>query len=189
MAAIGSNVKHLAAPALDDGLAQVRLSPSDEGRVEMIVLRPAVDQREVVAEAVLDVDNGVVGDNWRTKGSTSTPDGAANPEAMVTVMNARFATLIAGDPNRRRLAGDQLFIDFDISSANLPTGSRVAIGDAVLEVSAKPHTGCQKFAARFGHEALRFVNSEVGRALNLRGLNTRVVAGGVVRTGDPVRKV
>jgi hypothetical protein len=189
MVRIPTKVEHLDASALRAGLSVVRGSPSDLGTVEMIVRRPAVDQREIVAEVVLDVDEGVVGDNWRIRGSKSTPDGAADPGAQVTLMNARFATLIAGDPARRQLAGDQLFVDFDLCCENVPVGSLLAIGSVVIEVSDKPHTGCQKFAARFGREALRFVNSEVGRSLNLRGLNAKIVVGGVVRTGDPVRKM
>jgi MOSC domain-containing protein YiiM len=105
----------------------------------------------------------------------------------ITLMNARVAALVAGDPERRQLAGDQLFVDFDLSVANLPPGTRLSVGSATLEVSDQPHLGCGKFAARFGVDALKFVNSAVGRELNLRGVNARVVAGGPIRTGDPIR--
>ena len=102
----------------------------------------------------------------------------------------RLAELVAGGAERIPLAGDQLYLDLDVSVANLPAGSRLAIGDqAVIEVSATPHTGCSKFQARFGNDALRFVNSPVGRALRLRGLNARVVTPGTVRRGDTVRKL
>jgi MOSC domain-containing protein YiiM len=104
----------------------------------------------------------------------------------ITLMNARVASLVAADPGRRQLAGDQLFVDFDLSVANLPPGTRLTIGSATLEVSEQPHLGCGKFAARFGVDALKFVNSPVGRELNLRGLNARVVIGGPIRPGDPI---
>jgi hypothetical protein len=167
----------------------VRQSPSDGGIIELIVRRPEVDDREVVDEATLDLDVGLVGDNWKAKGSNSMPDGASNPKAQITLMNARAAALIAGGRDRWPLAGDQFYVDFDISEANVPPGTRLAVGTAVVEVSDKPHTGCQKFSARFGSEAWRFVNSKVGRALNLRGINTTVVQPGTVRVGDVVRKL
>jgi MOSC domain-containing protein YiiM len=173
---------------LERGVDDVRGAPRDDGRVEMIVRRPAVDEREVLDEARLDVTLGLTGDTWRERGSSSTPDGTANPAAQVTVMSARAAALIAGDRERWPLAGDQLFVDLDLGGENLPPGTRLSLGDAVLEVSAKPHTGCKKFAERFGQDAARFVNSPVGRELSLRGINTRVVVPGTVRVGDTVRK-
>jgi len=181
-------VEHLTTEMLESGLDEIRAAPAEYGRVEMIVRRPAVDQRELVEQATLDCQVGLVGDTWQVRGSTSTPDGSANPEAQLTLMNDRAATLIAGLDNRS-LAGDQIYVDFDISEANLPAGTRLALGTAVIEISEKPHTGCAKFAARFGRDAMRFVNSPVGRALRLRGVNTRVIVGGVVTVGDKVRKV
>jgi hypothetical protein len=178
---------HLSTEELERGVEQVRGAPRDDGRVELIVRRPAVDEREVVAEGELDLAIGLHGDTWRDRGS-STPDGAANPAAQITVMSARAAALIAGDRDRWPLAGDQLYVDLDLGGANLPPGTRLSLGAAVLEVSDKPHTGCKKFAARFGQDAARFVNSPVGRELNLRGINTRVVVPGTVRVGDAVRK-
>jgi hypothetical protein len=175
--------------ALEAGLAEVRRAPKDEGRVELIVRRPGVDEREVLEEATLDPVEGLVGDTWRVRGSTSTADGSANPVAQVTVMNRRAAALIAGPIDRWPLAGDQVYVDLDLGRENLPPGTRLMVGSAVLEVSEKPHTGCAKFAARFGRDALKFVNSPEGRALNTRGINARVVASGTVRVGDAVRKV
>lgn len=134
--------------------------------------------------AQLDLTEGLVGDNWLTRGSSRTPDGAANPQMQVTVMNARVAELVAGGRQRMALAGDQLYVDLDLSLDNLPAGSLLAVGQAVLEVSAAPHTGCAKFCDRFGSEAMRFVNSRLGRQLRLRGMNTRVLVPGVVRLGD-----
>ncbi|MEX2268459.1 MAG: MOSC domain-containing protein [Acidimicrobiia bacterium] len=179
---------HRDADTLEAGIAEVRLAAKDDGRVELIVARPDVEERAVLDEATLDARAGLVGDNWLPRGNRRREDGSADPEAQVTLMNARAAALIAGDRQRWPLAGDQLYVDFDLGVENLPPGSRLAIGDAVVEVSATPHTGCAKFQARFGKDALRFVNSPVGRDLNLRGINTKVIAGGVVRVGDVVRK-
>lgn len=173
----------------EEGLAEVRLSPQDTGRLEMIARRPEVDMREVVEEGILDPAEGLLGDSWRIRGSVKTPDGSADPRKQVTIMNARAAALVAGARERWPLAGDQLYVDFDLSREHLPPGSRLAIGPAVLEVSEAPHLGCYKFSARFGEAALRFVNSEVGRQLNLRGLNVLVVVGGSIRVGDEVRRL
>ena len=174
---------------LEAGLDSVRAAPADHGRVQLIVRRPEVDAREVVAEATLDSGGGLVGDNWHAKPSLKT--GAPNPEAELTVMNARVTALVAGeDPERWALAGDQLYVDLDLSYRNLPPGTRLRVGDeAVIEVTDEPHRGCGKFSSRFGVEALKFVNSAVGRELNMRGINTRIVTGGVVRTGDAVVKL
>jgi MOSC domain-containing protein YiiM len=179
-----------AAPARDfePHLDALRAAPADDGRVELIVLRPDRDLREPVQEAVLDPDDGVVGDSWRARGSSSRPDGSANPDAQVTIMSTRVLAAIEPDRSRWPLAGDQLLVDADLSIANLPAGTRLAIGGAVLEVSETPHTGCAKFSARFGSDALRWINSPVGRELRMRGLNARVVQGGVVRVGDTLRK-
>jgi len=182
-------VAHLSTAELEAGLAVVRGSPPDHGTVELIVRRPAVDQRETLLEAELDVAAGLLGDTWPVRGSTSTPDGSPQPDAQLTVMNSRAALLVAQVPDRRLLAGDQLYVDLDLSPANLPPGSRLAVGAAVIEVSARPHLGCAKFAARFGQDAWRFVNSRAGRELRLRGLNARILVSGTVRLGDTVHKL
>ena len=169
-------------------LTEVRAAPADCGRVELIARRPAEGEREVVSEAVLDPVEGLVGDNWLTRGSRATADGSAHPDAQLTVMSARAAALIAGPRDRWPLAGDQLYVDLDLSGANLPPGTRLAAGDAVIEITPLPHTGCGKFVRRFGVDAMRLVNSEVGRELNLRGVNARIVSGGPVRVGDELRK-
>jgi hypothetical protein len=168
-------------------LDDVRASPADGGRVELIVRRPEVDAREVLEEATLDADAGLVGDNWSTKPSLAT--GAPDPRAQLTLMNARSAALVAGERDRWALAGDQLYVDLDLSYPNLPPGTRLKVGEAVIEVSEEPHRGCGKFSSRFGVDALKLVNSAVGRELNLRGINATIVAGGVVRRGDPIVKV
>jgi MOSC domain-containing protein YiiM len=181
-------MEHLDLGALESGLVTIRKAPRDKGQVELVVRRPGVDQREVLDEARFDSEVGLVGDTWNERGSSSTPDGSANPLAQVTVMNARAAALMAGPVERWPLAGDQLYVDFDLSTENIPPGTRLAIGSVVLEVTDKPHTGCAKFASRFGRDALKFVNSDVGRALNLRGINTMVVQAGAVRQGDVISK-
>ena len=174
---------------LEESLDHIREAPADGGTVELIARRPAVDEREVLTEAWLDVRNGLEGDTWRARGSSRTPDGHSDPDAQLTVMNARAAAAIAGERERWPLAGDQLYVDFDISIANLPPGSRVQIGSAVIEFSEPPHTGCAKFSGRFGVDALKFVNSPTGRELRLRGANCRVVVAGTVRPGDLIRKL
>ena len=182
-------MKHLSLAELDAGLDHVRRAPADSGTLELIVRRPATGQREVLTEGTLDLVTGLLGDNWKARGSSSTQDGSAHPDAQITVMNARAALLVARDPGRRALAGDQLYADLDISVANLPPGTRLALGSAVIEVTGQPHLGCAKFLARFGRDALKFVNSRTGRALRLRGLNARVVVPGTIRAGDVIRKV
>jgi hypothetical protein len=165
----------------------VRASPADGGRVELIARRPEVDAREVLDEATLTTDEGLVGDNWSTKPSLAT--GAPNPLAQLTLMNSRTAALVAGERERWPLAGDQLFVDLDLSYRNIPPGTRLRVGEATIEITEEPHRGCGKFSARFGVEALKLVNSAVGRELNMRGVNARVIAGGVVRPGDAIVKV
>lgn len=179
---------HLSRPELEAGLFEIMGSPEDHGRVELIVRRPGVDLREVLPEGVLDTEVGLVGDTWLDR-SLEGPGGSPDPSTQVTVINARLSTLVAGGAtDRRALSGDQLHLDLDISIANLPPGTRLQVGSAVIEVSDEPHTGCSKFSKRFGLDAVRFVNSDRGRKLRLRGLLARVVEGGVVRVGDPVTK-
>ena len=170
-------------------LADVRAAPRDAGRLELIARRPAVDKRELVDAAELDTTFGVIGDSWFERGSSRTPDGLANPESQVTLISTRVLRAIEQDTDRWPLAGDQLYVDFDLSIEALPPGSCLAIGSALLEVSEQPHTGCAKFSARFGSDALRWINSPVGRDLRMRGMNARVVRGGTVRAGDVVRRV
>jgi hypothetical protein len=184
-----ARMEHVMGADLEAGLDEIRRSPADEGRLELIVRRPGVNEREILAEGVLDHSDGLVGDTWKRRRSTRTPDGSPHPGMQLNVMNARAAGLIAGSPARWALAGDQLYVDLDLSEANLPAGTLLELGSAVIEITDQPHRGCAKFAARFGQEALRFVNSPVGRELRLRGLNARVVVAGRVRTGDVVAKV
>ncbi len=177
-------MEHLSRQRLEAGIGQIRESPRDAGQIVLVVRRPAAGVRELPGEVMLDPVAGLAGDNWLARGSTSTPDGSADPRRQVTVMNARVAELVAGGLDRMPLAGDQLYIDLDLSVDNLPAGSLLAVGQAVLQVSGAPHLGCAKFVERFGAEAMRFVNSRAGRQLRLRGMNTRVVQPGIVRPGD-----
>lgn len=172
-----------------DGIAHVEASPRDRGTLEMIVRRPAVGDREVVDVGELTCDEGLVGDTWRTRGSRHTADGSAEVERQLTLMSSRAVAMFAGEREHWPLAGDQLFVDLDLSGDNLPAGTRLRIGDAVVEVSAAPHTGCAKFRQRYGAEAVRIANSPDGKRLRLRGINASVVAPGTVRTGDEVVKL
>ena len=180
---------HLSKAELEAGMEHIRQSPKDEGVLEMIVRRPPADEREVLEEAELSLTEGLVGDNWKFRASRHTPDRSANLDAQITVMNARLIALVAQSADRWSLAGDQLYVDMDLGEENLPPGTRLAIGSAVIEVTATPHTGCKKFSSRFGVEAMKFVNSPEGKQLHLRGINTRVIQGGTFRVGDVVKKV
>ncbi len=178
----------LSTAELEAGLDHIRRSPTEVGTVELIVRRPAEGEREILELAELDVGAGLVGDDWLRRGSSRFGD-APDPEAELTVMNARSVALVAQEPQRWALAGDQVYVDLDLSRTHLPAGTRLALGGAIIEVSKPPHTGCAKFAERFGLDALRFVNSRAGRELRLRGMNAKVVRSGPVRTGDLVQKI
>lgn len=181
---------HRTTAELEAGLAHVESSPADVGVLDLVVRRPAVNEREILAEAQLSVAEGVVGDSWNQRPSGRTADGSPHPEMQLNLINSRLVRLVAGDdPADRALAGDELHVDLDLTPRNLPAGTRLAIGTAVIEVTAVPHTGCPKFAARFGADALRFVNTGRGQELRLRGINARVVEPGTVRPGDRVVKL
>lgn len=182
-------MEHLTTDQLAAGLDHVLQAPKESGSIEMLVRRPADLEREEVDSGEITVANGLEGDNWLTRGSTSTEDGSSNPEAQLTLMNSRVADLVAGSRDRWALAGDQVYVDFDLTEENLPAGSRLGVGSAIVEVSATPHTGCAKFVRRFGLDAYRFANSDEGAAMRLRGVNTRVIQSGAVARGDVVKKL
>jgi hypothetical protein len=180
---------HRTTAELDAELDHIRAAPTDGGTLTLIVRRPSVGEREVLATGELSLADGLVGDSWRERGSRHTEDGGPHPEMQLNVINARAIAAISPDPDRRALAGDQLHLDLDLSVENLPPGTRLALGEAVIEVTARPHNGCAKFSERFGIEAVRWVNSPEGKRLHLRGINAKVVVPGTVRSGDTVTKV
>lgn len=181
-------MEHRTIEELLAGLDDVRGAPADGGTVELIVRRPAPGEREVLAEGGLDPRVGLIGDTWDVRPSKRTLDGSPHPEMQLNLIGARFSRLISAGVDHRALAGDQLHLDLDLRDGNLPAGSRLALGTAVIEITAEPHRGCAKFAERFGRDAMRLVNSPEGRALHLRGVNAKVVTAGVVRTGDTVTR-
>lgn len=183
------NETHLALAELEAGLGEIQQSPQDHGILKMIARRPAIGEREILETAELSPVEGLVGDTWSKRPSARTPDHSPHPDMQLTLMNARAIALFAQTPERWHLAGDQLFVDLDLSVDNLPPGSQLAIGDAIIEATAQPHTGCQKFVERFGVDALKFVSSPIGKQLRLRGMNARVIRGGTIHVGARVIKI
>jgi len=180
---------HLTTAELEAGLDDIRQSPKDKGALELIVCRPQTGERKILREGTLDLAKGLLGDDWHSRGSAKTADGSANPETQITIMNSRCIALLAGHRDHWALAGDQLYVDLDLSLENLPPGTRLAIGSAIIEITPPPHTGCKKFLSRFGLDAMQFVNSPIGRHLNLRGVNSRIRQPGSVKIGDYAVKV
>lgn len=174
-------MKHLTTEEIESKLGYVIESPKDKGVLNLIVRRPLENEREVLETGELDVEKGLIGDNWQTDNS--------NPEAQIAIMNSRIIDLLAQDKERWKLAGDQLYIDFNLTDENLPAGTRLGIGSAILEITPKPHNGCRKFVERFGLDAMKFVNSAVGKHYHLRGIYAKVVQSGTIRQGDTVRKL
>jgi MOSC domain-containing protein YiiM len=182
-------IRHLTQAELEAGVEDIRRAPKDEGVLHLIVRRPNVDEREVLEMGELSVEHGLVGDTWKLRNSSRMRNGGPHPDMQLNIMNARAVALIAQDRSRWPLAGDQLFVDLDLTTENLPAWTKLQIGTAIIEVTDQPHTGCAKFVSRFGVDAMKFVNSPLGRSLNLRGINARVVQPGTIRAGDVVRKV
>lgn len=181
--------RHLSTVELEEGLGEILRAPTDRGELKAIVIRPETDARTSLQQGELSPELGVHGDNWADGCWLSLPDGRPHPDVQVTIMNARAIALIAGDEARWPLAGDNLFVDLDLGEANLPPGTRLALGTARLEITAVPHNGCKKFAARFGVDATRFVNSREGKRLHLRGIYAKIVQGGTIAVGDAVEKL
>jgi len=184
-----TDFKKLSTPELEAGLEFILQSPKDNGHVHMIVRRPDIENRECLEIGELNVDEGLVGDNWRTRGSPMTLDGLAHPEMQLNLMNSRVVDLVATTEARWPLAGDQFFVDLDLSWENLPTGTRLQMGTAVIEITSILHLGCKKFLSLFGRDALMFVNSEKGKRLNLRGICAKVLEPGTVKVNDALRRL
>lgn len=174
---------------LQAALAAMPLAPRDVGAVEWLVRRPVPLEREVVEWAELCPERGLVGDCWPSKPSKRTTDGSPHPEMQLTLMNAAVTKVIAGPKQDWAAAGDQIYVDFDLSEASLPAGTRLQLGTAVIEITAEEHLGCGKFHERFGSAALRWVNGKERRGLRLRGVNAKVVQAGKVAVGDQLRRI
>jgi hypothetical protein len=181
--------RHLSLDELRQGLDEIRLSPKDRGGLKAIVIRPETDARISLQRCELSPDGGVHGDNWAKGCWMSLPDGRPHPDVQVALMNARTIALIAKEEARWPLAGDNLLVDLDLSEGNLPPGTRLSVGSALLEITDVPHKGCKKFAERFGVDATRFVNARDGLRLHLRGIYARIVEPGAVAVGDTVAKL
>jgi MOSC domain-containing protein YiiM len=180
---------HLTTAELEARLDEVRESPDDGGTLELIVQRPEVDVRVVLADGELNPEEGLAGDSWNQRSSNRTEDGGPHPDMQLNIINSRFLAMVAQSDERMPLAGDQLVVDLDISEANLPAWTKLSIGDAIIEVTDQPHTGCAKFTQRFGLDAQRFANSELGSKMKLRGINARVITPGRIRQGDTITKL
>jgi hypothetical protein len=183
-----AEVQHVPFDTLAPQLDAVRAAPRDVGRIELIVRRPQLEQREVLAEAQLDTTVGLVGDTWIERPSSRMGNGQPHPEMQITIMNSRVIEALTQTKEQWPLAGDQFYADFDISADALPAGTQLQIGTAVVQISEQPHTGCAKFKARFGGDALHWINDGEGRALRMRGVNAWVISNGVVRVGDSITR-
>jgi MOSC domain-containing protein YiiM len=174
---------HMSAIELEQGLPDVLASPRETGTLDAIFVRPAANERRTLSEARLTPEGGIEGDRWVTEHSS-------DPRCQLSLMNARLLRQIAGDDDAMCFAGDNLIVDFDLGEENAPPGTQLAIGpDAVIELTDLPHTGCGKFAKRYGDDARAFVNLKGRQLLHLRGRYAKVIRGGTVRTGDTVRKL
>lgn len=181
--------KDLSTQEVEAGIANIKESQKDNGVLQLIVRRPKTETREIISSAELNLINGLEGDNWKARGSSSTPDNSADPEAQITLMNTRVIDLLTKEKTLWQLAGDQLFVDMDLSIENLPPLSKLQIGSAILEISVKPHTGCKKFSGRFGVDALAFISTPLGKSLRMRGVNARVIQAGEIKVGDSIKKL
>jgi hypothetical protein len=164
-------------------------APAHAGRVGMIVCRPRPGERKILQSCELNTTDGLSGDSWKQRGQWKAPHKPANADMQLNLMNLRAITAIAADQAQWPLAGDQFYVDLDLGQQNLPPGTRLMIGTAVIEVTAEPHLGCRKFAERFGRDAVAFVNSDQGKLMNLRGINAKVISAGNVAVGDEIRKL
>jgi hypothetical protein len=173
---------------LEAGLDLIRKSPKDSGELNLIVRRPRIEEREVLSVGYLNPSEGLVGDMWSHRPSSRTPDRSPHPDMQITIMNSRVISLLAQEVDRWPLAGDQLYVDLDLSSSNVSPGTQLSVGSAILEITDQPHRPCFKFADRFGKDAVDFINSPIHKELQLRGVNSKVVLRGEIKIGDFVKK-
>ena len=181
--------EHLSYAELEGQIDFIAASPKDKSPLDLLVRRPKENHREVLETGELSTTEGLVGDMWKIRPSNRTPDKSAHPDMQLNIMNSRVISLIARSEDRWKLAGDQMFFDLDLSKENLPAGTQLKIGEAIIEVTAQPHTGCKKFVARFGLDAMKFVNSKIGKRHQMRGINAKVIHGGAINIGDIVQKI
>jgi MOSC domain-containing protein YiiM len=185
-----TSLEQVSAVELEQGLPDVLASPRDVGKLEAIVVRPASDERRTPATARLTPEGGVEGDRWATDAYYNKADGKPDRRSQVSLMNSRFLRQVAGSDDTMCLAGDNLVVDLDLSDANVPAGTRLAIGaEVVVEVNDKSHTGCAKLSRRYGEEVKQFMNHESRKSLRLRGRFGSIVSGGTIKVGDVVRKL
>jgi hypothetical protein len=182
-------MKHLSYEEIEARLPFISASPKDKAALDLIVIRPKENERKVLQEGMLSTTDGLEGDMWKGRPSSRTPDKSAHPDMQLNIMNSRIIDVIAQEKERWQLAGDQLFVDLDLSKENLPAGTQLKVGDAIIEVTAQPHLGCKKFVSRFGLDAMKFVNSEIGKKHQLRGINAKVIKSGKIKLGDLMERI
>lgn len=182
-------IEHPTVETLETGLEIIRNSPQDNGTLEMIVVRPAKNQRSTLQECELSLKRGVEGDHWANGCWKSLPDGSPDPDVQVTIMNSRCLKLISASSSQWPLAGDNLIVDMDLSVQNLQPGQKLSIGSAILEITSVPHTGCNNFKERFGIDSLKFISSKIGKELRLRGIYARIIRDGHIKVGDRLKKI
>jgi len=184
-----NQARHLTESEIMAGLEEVKKSPQDHGSLDAIVIRPASDDRISLEQCRLSLEGGTEGDAWANGCWLTLPDGRPHPDVQICIMNSRMIDLVAGDKDRWELAGDNLFVDLDLSRKNLRAGQLLSIGECVIEITEQSHNGCSKFSQRFGPSALKVVNSPIGKELRLRGIYAKVVKAGDVRVGNEITKL